>query len=142
MADLLPIIEAMEHRFMRAWVGRDARTLKALTSRHLIFLMGSKPPVILDSRSWLDAATTRYRCTGYRFGDVYVRELGTFALFASQLDLDASMDGNDWSGRLWVTDLWRRGRVRRGWRLVERIVSRIEDKAEAPAAIKSLQLWR
>ena len=142
MADLLPIIETMENRWMRAWVGRDARDLKALTSRNFMMLIGSKPCVILDARSWLEAATTRYLCTSYRFGDVYARDLGSVALFAAQLDIQATMDGHDWSGRIWVTDLWRKSTVRRNWRMIERVVSRPEDSPQVPAAIRSLQLWR
>lgn len=142
MADLLPIIETMEHRWMRAWISRDARELKALTARDFTLLMGSKPSVLLDSRSWLEGATTRWLCTSYRFGDIYVRQVGSVALFASQLELKATMDGHDWSGKLWVTDLWRRGRVRRGWRMAERVLSRPDEDKQIPAAIRSLQLWR
>ena len=142
MADLLPVIETMENRWMRAWLGRDSRELRSLTSRKFMMLIGSKPCVVLDARSWLDAATTRYLCTSYRFGDVYVRNLGSVALFASELDLEATMDGRDWSGRMWVTDLWRKSPVRRNWRMIERVISRPEDKPEVPAAIRSLQLWR
>ena len=59
MADLTPVIETLEDRFMRAWVQRDARALKAVTARNFMLLMGSTRPAILDSRSWLEAATTR-----------------------------------------------------------------------------------
>ena len=142
MADLLPIIETYEHRWMRAWVGCDPKALKSLTARNFVLLIGSKPPVILDAPSWLEAATTRYLCTSYRFGDLYVRDLGAIALFAASVDMQATMDGHDWSGRIWVTDLWRKGRVRRRWRMVERVVSRAEDNPQVPAAIRSLQLWR
>lgn len=141
MADLTPIIETMENRWMRAWVNRDSKALKALTARGFILLMGSKPPVILDAPSWMEAATTRWLCTSYRFGDIYVREVGGFALFASQVDLKAKMDGHDWSGKFWLTDLWRKGRVRRRWRLAHRTVSRIDDNPDVPAAIRTLQLW-
>ncbi len=127
---------------MRAWVTRDLRTLKALTSRKFMLVMGSEPCVILDANSWLEAATTRFLCTSYRFGDIYVRDLGSVALFASQLDIQASIDGQDQSGRLWVTDLWSKSKVRRRWRLVERVVSRPEDRPEVPGAIRSMQLWR
>ncbi len=127
---------------MRAWVARDVRTLKALTSRNFMLVMGAEPCVILDAKSWLEAAATRYVCTSYRFGDIYARDLGSVALFASQLDLEASVDGQDWSGRLWVTDLWRKSAVRRNWRLIERVVSRPQDRPELPAAIRSMQLWR
>ena len=142
MADLLPVIETYEHRWMRAWIARDTKALKALTARDFVLLMGSKPPMILDSRSWLEAAATRYLCTSYRFGDLYVRDLRSVALFASQVDIKATMDGHDWSGKVWVTDLWRKSRVRRGWRMVERVISRPDDNPQVPAAIRSLQLWR
>ena len=142
MADLLPVIETLENRWMRAWVARDLREMKALTSRKFMLVMGSKPPALLDWRSWHEAATTRYLCTSFRFGDIHVRDLGSVALFAAAVDMKATMDGHDWSGRVWVTDLWRKSRVRRGWRMVERVVSRTEDGAQVSAAIRSLQLWR
>jgi hypothetical protein len=142
MADLLPVIETLENRWMRAWAGRDLRTLKALTSRNFMLLAGSKPPVILDARSWLEAAGTRWVCSGYRFGDIYVRQLGATALFACEIEWDAKLDGHDWSGRVWVTDLWRRSAVRRSWRMIERVVSRPETDTQVPGAIRSMQLWR
>ncbi len=142
MADLTPVIETMEHRWMRAWVARDAKELKALTARNFMLLVGSKPAMLLDHRSWIEAGTQRWLCTSYRFGDIYVRDLGAFALFASQLELKATMDGRDWSGQHWITDLWRKGRVRRGWRLVERVISRPDERSDLPAAVRAMQLWR
>jgi hypothetical protein len=142
MADLSPVIETMEHRWMRAWVERDSKALKSLTSRKFIMLTGSKPPVILDNRSWIEAATTRYLCRSYRFGDVYVRDLGQIALFATQLELEATMDGRDWSRRVWIADLWQKSWGRKRWRMIERIVSKTEGDAQVPAAMRSLQLWR
>jgi len=112
MADLTPEIETQENRWMRAWVQRDPRALKSVTASDFILLVGSKPPVILDQKSWLEAATKRWLCTSYRYGDIYVRKLGGVALFASQLELKASIDGEDWSGTYWVTALWRKGRLR------------------------------
>lgn len=127
---------------MRAWVARDSRALNALTSRKFRFVVGSKPCVILDAKSWLEAAVNRYLCKSYRFGDIYVHDLGSVAVFATQLDLDATMDGEDWSGQFWVTDVWRKTGVRRSWRLVERVLSRQDERPQVPAAITSLQLWR
>jgi hypothetical protein len=63
-------------------------------------------------------------------------------VFATQLDIDASIEGHDWSGRVWVTDIWKKSRVTRSWRMVERVFSRPEDDKEVPTAIRSLQLWR
>ena len=142
MADLTPEIETQENRWMRAWVQRDARGLKSVTASDFILLAGTRPPVILDAKSWIDAATTRWLCSSYRFGDIYVRRVGSIALFASQLELKATMDGEDWSGTYWVTDLWRKGRIRRGWRMAQRVVSRIDDEPKRSAGVRSLQLWK
>ena len=142
MSDLAAVIETMEHRWMRAWVNSDAKALKAITARDFILLTGSKPPMILDRPSWLEAAGRRYRCSSYRFGDIYVREVGGIALFAASLELKAVLDGGDWSGTFFVTDLWRKGRVRRSWRLAQRIVSRPDENPGLPKAIRALQLWK
>ena len=143
MADLLPFLEMMENRWMRAWVAGDVRTLKALTSRDFRLVIASKPPVILDTVSWLQAATSRYVCKNYRFGDsIYAHGLGPVAVFATHLDLEMSIDGNDWSGQFWVTDIWRKGRIRRQWRLVDRLLSRPEEGPQVSSAIRALQLWR
>jgi ketosteroid isomerase-like protein len=142
MADLTPVIETLEHRWMRAWVNRDARTLKAITAKDFIWLSASKPPMILDRPSWLEAAANRWDCSSYRFGDIYVRGVGSVAVFAASVELKATMDGRDWSGTVFVTDLWRKGRVRRGRKLAQRIVSKVDDRAELPKTIRALQLWK
>lgn len=142
MADLTATIETMEHRWMRAWVNGDMRALKGITAKSFILLTGSKPPAILDRPSWLEAAAKRWDCSSYRFGDIYVRDVGGVALFAAPVEYKATMDGRDWSGHFWVTDLWRKGRVRRGWKLAQRIVTRVDDNAELPKAIRALQLWK
>ena len=41
MADLTPVIETMEHRWMRAWVNGDMRVLKAITAKNFILLTAS-----------------------------------------------------------------------------------------------------
>jgi hypothetical protein len=142
MADLVPLIETLEHRLMRAWVARDARTLKALTSRKFRLVIGSKPCVILDAPSWLHAATERFLCSGYRFSDIYVHALGGVAIFATHLSLEATLDDRDWSREVWLTDVWRKPGVGRGWRLVDRVLSRSEDDSQVPLAVRRLQLWR
>jgi ketosteroid isomerase-like protein len=142
MSDLTPVIETMENRWMRGWVARDGKALKALTARDFILLTASKPPAILDRPSWLEAAAKRYLCSSYRFADIYVRAWGQTAVFSALLELKATMDGEDWSGTWFVTDIWRKGRVRRGWKLVQRTVSRPDDDSSLRSAIKSLQLWK
>ena len=141
MSDIAPILETLEHRWMRAWVGRDRKALKALTSSGFRLVVGSRPSVLLDAKSFLSAAEDRFSCTAYRFGDVYARRHGAVAVFATQLEMTAVLDGHEWPARSWVTDVWRKGTVR-GWRLVERQLSAVEASPDLPGAVKSLQLWR
>ena len=142
MADLKPVIETLENRWMRAWVNSDLKTLKGLTARNFRMVMGSRPAAILDAPSWLEAAKGRFLCDSYRFGDIYVRDVGSVAIFATQLTIRATMDDRDWSGDYWVTDIWRKSRIRRNWKMVERILSRSDPDRQFSAGIKSLQLWR
>ena len=127
---------------MRAWVARDARTLKSVTAKNFMLLMGAKPPAILDRPSLLEAIAKRWDCTSYRFGDIVVRAEGPIAVFSAPVELRATMDGRDWSGTFWLTDVWRKGRMRRGWKLAQRLVARADDDPGVAKAIRSLQLWK
>ncbi len=136
-------IEALEHRWMRAWMQRDRNEMKRVAARDFIFLLGSTDAAILDRASWLEAATTRFKCTGYHFDHVYVRRHGNTAVFAAQMTIEAKIGVHDWSGPTWIMDLWRRSSVRRKqWRLLERTISRPDTDKEMPNAIRSMQLWR
>jgi len=135
-------IETLEHQYMRAWMQRDRKAMKSLASRDFMFLLGSTRAAILDRPSWLEAAVSRFRCEGYRFGEVYVRRHGTLAVFACQLELEARMGTHEWSGKTWLTDLWTRSRIGRTWRLTERILSRPDSGEAMPNEIRQLQLWR
>ncbi len=143
MADLTAVIETMEHRWMRAWVNGEKKVMKAATSRHFMLLAGSKPPMILDRTSWLDAAANRWSCSSYRFGDIYVRSVGSgLAAFAAPIEIKARMDGIDESGTFFVTDIWRRAMSRRGWKMVQRVISRPDEDPALPKAIRAVQLWK
>src|SRR5690349_20030527 len=83
----------------------------------------------------------RWDCSSYRFGDIHFRRIGGLATFATQLEQKSTLDGEDWSGKLWLNDLWRKRRIG-CWRLAHRAIARVEDYAKIPGAVKALQLWR
>lgn len=142
MNEFASTIEALEHRWMRAWMQRDRNAMKKLASRDFIFLLGGEKAAILDRASWLEAATTRFQCGSYRFDEVYVRRHGAVAVFATQMTLEAKMGDHDWSGRTWLMDLWSRSKLNRKWRIVERTISRPDTDEKMPEAIRQMQLWR
>ncbi|MCA1661751.1 MAG: nuclear transport factor 2 family protein [Novosphingobium sp.] len=135
-------IEALELRWMRAWVNGDKKEMKALTSRDFIFLLGSTRPTILDRTSWLDAAPERLRCDSYRFGNIYVRRHGALAIFAAPVELEATLDDKPLFAGAFMTDLWKRSKLRRRWTLVERVLAPADADAGLTGAVRSMQRWR
>lgn len=142
MADIASTIETLEHRLMRGWIQRDTRVMRKLTERDLMIIVGAGKSLLLDRPSWLDAGAARWTCSGYRLRDVFVRKHGSVAWFCAAADLEMKLDGGDWSGQFWITDLWTRGKLTRKWNLAERSLSRIDEDDSVPGAIRQLQLWR
>ncbi|WP_394727831.1 nuclear transport factor 2 family protein [Altererythrobacter sp. GH1-8] len=135
-------IESLEHLWARAWMNRDRAVMKGMASRDFVFLLGGKVSAVLDRPSWLDAATSRLACEQYQFHDIYVRQHKRCAVFAARMSFEGKIGRAPWKGELWLTDLWKRGRIRRTWQLVERIVSRAESDPELGAQVTSMQLWK
>ena len=135
-------IEALELRWMRAWVNGDKAEMKTLATRDFISLFAGATPTILDRASWLEVASRRLRCESFQVGNAYVRRHGPFAVFAAPIELKVTLDGERLFNRAFVTDLWKRSKVRRRWQLVERVLAPADAIAELPAAVRSLQLWR
>lgn len=135
-------IEASEHQWMRSWMSGERGAMKSLTSRDFVFLLGSDRSVILDRASWLEAAGQRIRCESYRFNEIYVRKHGRVAMFATRITMEGRFGKHKWTGDGWMTDLWRRPRMRGKWKLVERVLSRPDSNADLHDEIRSMQLWR
>ena len=141
MTDLSAAIETLEHHYMRAWIREDVRLLKKLTSRRFRMVVGCKPCVILDAPSWLHAAKGSYSCGSYRFGDIYTHDVGSTAIFATQVEAEMRVGELAWSGQFWLSDVWQKGRLRRGWRIVDRSISRLDGSTDLGEAVHALQLW-
>lgn len=116
--------------------------MKSLASRDFIFLFGASKPVILDRPSWLEAATTRLRCNGYRFDEVYVRRHGNAAVFATRVGFEGTVGEREWQGDAWMVDMWQKAKISRKWKLIERSLSRVETDDRLSGEIRSMQLWR
>ncbi|MEE1876323.1 nuclear transport factor 2 family protein [Altererythrobacter litoralis] len=135
-------IEELEHQWMRRWMARDRKGMKALATNEFVFLLGGQTSAMLDRPSWLEATTSRFLCTGYRFRDIYVRRHKKLAVFAARMSIEARLGPKKIEGDVWITDLWQQGGIRRKWRLVERTMSRPDTTPELPEIIHEMQLWR
>jgi hypothetical protein len=127
---------------MRAWTSHDRKVVGQLLSSRFRLVAGGSTPVLLDRKSMVEAVGGRWDLSGFRFGQLYTREIDGVAIFAAEVELEGKIDGVDASGRWWMTDVWRKSGLRRRWQLLDRQLARPESGHIFPAAVKGLQLWR
>lgn len=142
MAELEASFEVLENRLMRAWMHRDAREMKALVSGDFIAMFGTTPPVLLDRASFIAGAENGFRCEGFRFHEITARRYARSVWFTAHVELEMRLGQREWSGHFLLTDLWRKARVRRSWKLAERSLAPVESNQHLSTAIRALQLWR
>lgn len=142
MAQIDQDFEVHENRLMRAWMHRDAREAKALVHPDFIFMFGTNPPVLLDRASFLDGIEHGFRCEAFRFREVTARRHGRCVWFTGHVELELKVGQRGWAGHFLLTDLWRKGRIQRRWKLAERSLAPAEDNLQLSDAIRGLQLWR
>jgi hypothetical protein len=136
-------IEALEHQLMRAWASGDTKQLKGLLARRFRLVVGASSPVLLDYKSLVDAAAGRWSLTAFRFGSaLYAREQDGVGIFAAEVELQGRVDGQQFSGSWWMSDVWRKSTLTRRWQLLDRQLGRLDPGQEFPAAVRALQLWR
>lgn len=142
MTDIEPQFEVLENRLMRAWMHRDTRDMKALVTGDFIFMFGTTPPVLLDRASYVAGIENGFRLEGFRFQEVTARKHGASVWFTAHVELELKLGPRSWEGHFLLTDLWRKGRVRRRWKLAERSLAPAEANRPLSDAIRALQLWR
>jgi hypothetical protein len=143
MADANATIEALEHRLMRAWAAGDRKALRKLLSARFRLVIGGATPILLDRKSLGEAAGERWQVSAYRFGtNVYVRQVDGVGIFAAEIEMEASIDGSDASGRWWLADSWRKSTLTRSWQLLDRQLSSQDAAQGFPQMVRALQLWR
>lgn len=135
-------LEVDETRLMRAWMNRDADEVRAVVARNCLMLFGTQPPALLDRPSFLAGIDRGFQCKGFRFHEATVRKYGAAAWYCGQVDIELKIGGNDWSGTFLLTDLWRRGTIKRKWQLAERSLAPTDPNSKLCDAIRALQLWR
>lgn len=142
MAELEPEFEVLETRILRAWMNRDLREIKALISGDCLFMFGTTPPALLDRASLIAGIQGDLVLDGFRFHEMTARRYGRGVWFTAHVELELKVKGQDWTGAFLLTDLWRKGTVRRKWKLAERSLAPLRGDGSMFHAIRALQLWR
>ncbi|AWW74587.1 hypothetical protein CD351_09140 [Erythrobacter sp. KY5] len=142
MAEVQDSIEVLENRLMRAWLHQSAGEIRNLVQADCLMMFGTAPPVLLDRPSFIAGLERGLRCDAFRFHEVTARAYGKTAWFTGHAELDLSIGARRWTGNFLITDLWRKGTVRRRWKLAERSIAPAENNSQLSDAILALQLWR
>ena len=142
MADIQNQIEVLENRLMRAWMYRNPSELKAVVSADALFMFGTAPPALLDRPSFIAGLERGLSCKAFRFQEITARKYGKSVWFSGHAEIEMTIGPKSWNGNFLVTDLWRRGTVRRGWKLAERSIAPVENNSQLSDAVRALQLWR
>jgi len=135
-------IEALTLAAMRAWVARDAKAMKKLTTRNFLMLVGSTPPQLLDRPSFLAAIEHGFGCTRFTFREVIARKHGDAAWFVAGSELELSLGGREWSGPFLLSALWRKNTWSRKFLLADLSLARLDPDQDLAAAVSKLQLWK
>jgi ketosteroid isomerase-like protein len=141
MADVAGEIEALQLRFMRAWVAADGKEAKKLLSRDFTAMIGTLPPQLLDRPSFLGALERGFACTKFALREVYARRHGKAAWMVAGAELELRLGGREWTGPFLLSVLWRKGAIG-GWKLAELSLAPLEQADGFAAAVGKLQLWK
>ncbi len=141
MADIGATIETLENRLMRSWITGNAADVKKLLTRDFTFIAGLARSELLDRPSFVEGVDRGFACSAFRFREVHVKQHGRTAWFAAGCDLELRVASKEWTGQFWLTDLWRKSRLKRTWLLAERSLARVDDDEDIAASIRKLQLW-
>ena len=119
--------EAEVEQTAKAWMEAAGRRDRSSLDRFLAheFTMVTNRGSLIDKAQWLENMLQRVGrdVTPPEFLDVRVHVYGNTALMSSRNILRATFDGKDWSGELYLTDIWVRRDGR--WQLVRRHASNL-----------------
>lgn len=135
-------IEALALGAMRAWVARDVKSMKKLTVRDFMMLVGSTPPQLLDRPSFLAAMERSFVCNRFVFREVIARRHREAAWFVAGAELDLTLAGKPWTGAFLVSALFRKSTWSSKMLLADLSLARQDPDADLAAAVSKLQLWK
>ena len=120
-------VEAQVEQTAKAWMEAAGRRDRSALEQFLAdeFTMVTNRGSLIDKGQWLENMLERVGrdFTPPAFLDVRVQVYGEAAVMTSRSILQATFDGKDWSGELYLTDVWLRRDGR--WQLVRRHASNL-----------------
>ena len=95
----------LSQEWMDAWKRRDEVRLNELLATGFT-LASSLSSELMSREQWLDYALHHYECKAFTFERTVVRLYGTTGIVTSWYRQQATVKGQDRSGRFLLTDVW------------------------------------
>jgi hypothetical protein len=116
--DFDDILGASE-RWMRAWQDKNRTALEQVLAADFVLVASTAPHYRFSATEWIDLSTGSYLCTRFAYEHVQFHRISSDIVAMSAIaDQDAELGSEDRSGRLFVTDIWKR--AGRTWKVCAR----------------------
>lgn len=127
-------LSTLQHQWMEAWRQQDAAKLEAILADDFVFTLSTDPTKPYSRADWLRIALGGYTCESFAYEKMAVRLLEPYAVVSSHYIQKASIGGTDRSGRLFLTDIWRRDGET--WKVVARYSAWPEPTSASTQALR------
>ena len=122
---------------MQAWVAQDRAALEDSLAADFALIISADPEQRFERSRWLATCDT-YRCSGFAYRGVQVRELAPgIAVMSAIAEQRARMGETDRSGSFFVTDVWRLD-PDGNWRVCARYSAHPESRGASSQALEQL----
>ena len=126
-------IRQLEEQWAADLISQDSTRLQVLLAPEFALVVSANPQHPFFRPDWF--ATLRHYVThALTISGLTVRVFGDVAVASFIADLHATVRGADRSGKLFITDVWRRSDV--GWRVVARYSSTPEAESASTRAMQ------
>jgi len=115
-ADPMTVLPKLSREWMDAWVNVDLAACDRILDAD--FVLSSARGVLMDRNEWLEMAAGPFAGDSFEWLEMIVRPYDNFAIVHSKTFQKANVNGEDWSGKFLLTDVW----ILRedGWKVLSR----------------------
>ena len=119
--ELEQIFSDLENKWMNAWKNKDEKQAREIMADDFTLTSGFLKGKSMSKEEWLSLGMklNGYDCHSFGFTNFIIRVYGNTALVESLYQQQATLNGEDRSGKFVITDLWVK-QMNGQWQVVSR----------------------